>query len=122
MKGLWSSLVGSELRGFVARVRIPAIPLDSHAHAEQSSAVPSHLCATGIPAIPFQKNNMKYKKALKSSLWGIAGFIVSISIINKDKSSLFGYPLFVLSFLMFILSMWQLFETNQKHKWHFRIF
>jgi len=56
----------------------------------------------------------KYKTALKSFLWGAAGFFVSTAVIAKNKSSIFGYPLYVLSLLMFILAIWQFYKDNFK--------
>ncbi|HLF53776.1 MAG TPA: hypothetical protein VI544_01215 [Candidatus Nanoarchaeia archaeon] len=57
---------------------------------------------------------MKYKKPIKTFLWGIAGFIVSLSIISKNEFSIFGYPLFFLSFLMFVLGILQAFKEKSK--------
>jgi len=59
-----------------------------------------------------------YKRALKSFLWGAAGFFVSTAVVAKDKSSMFGYPLYVLSLLMFILAIWQFYKDNKKKRQH----
>jgi len=57
-----------------------------------------------------------YKRALKSCLWGVAGFIISITVLAKSKSSIFGYPLYVLSLLMFVLAIWQFYKDNKFKK------
>jgi hypothetical protein len=55
-----------------------------------------------------------YLRALKSFLWGIAGLIISLPIIASKGFFLFGYPLFVLSLLMFALSSWQFYKDNKR--------
>jgi len=55
----------------------------------------------------------EYKRALKTCLWGITGLVISISILAKDKTSLFGYPLYILSLLMFVLAIWQFYKDNK---------
>jgi len=57
-----------------------------------------------------------YKRAIKSALWGAAGLFISITILAKSKSSIFGYPLYVLSLLMFILAFWQFYKDNNQFK------
>ncbi len=55
----------------------------------------------------------KHKQSVKSAGWGIAGLIISISIIQTRRISLFGYPLLILSALMFLLAAKQFIEENQ---------
>jgi hypothetical protein len=58
---------------------------------------------------------MKYKRTIKSLLWGIAGAVVSFSFIAIPQLKLaFGYPLLALSCLMFILSAYQFYQDNKK--------
>jgi len=61
-----------------------------------------------------KRNKMKYKASTKSFLLGIAGFIISIPTIAAKGFFLFGYPLFVLSILMFVLGIWQLIIDNKR--------
>lgn len=55
-----------------------------------------------------------YQRAMKSFLWGLAGFIISLPIIASNGFFLFGYPLFILSLLMFVLSAFQFYQDNKK--------
>jgi hypothetical protein len=55
-----------------------------------------------------------YLRALKSFLWGLVGLFVSLPIIASKEFFLFGYPLFVLSLLMFALASWQFYNDNKK--------
>ena len=57
---------------------------------------------------------LNYSRALKSFLWGLAGLIISLPIIASNGFFLFGYPLFVLSLLMFLLSAWQFYKDNRR--------
>jgi hypothetical protein len=53
-------------------------------------------------------------RAIKSALWGLAGMIISLPIIANKSFPLFGYPLFVLSILMFALASWQFYQDNRR--------
>lgn len=60
---------------------------------------------------------MKYWRALKTALWGIAGLIISLSFLALDNpilQGIFGYGLFALSLLMFILAAFQFYKDNKK--------
>jgi hypothetical protein len=58
---------------------------------------------------------MKYGKALKTALWGVAGLIVAFSFFKIPTFRyIFGYPLYVLSLLMFVLACWQFYRENRK--------
>ncbi len=60
---------------------------------------------------------MRYKKALKTALWGLAGFIISLPAMSASLPVIkwtFGYILFTLSVLMFILACSQLYKDNAK--------
>ncbi len=54
----------------------------------------------------------KHNQSIKSLGWGIAGLIVSISLIQTRRFSLFGYPLLILSILMFLLTVKQFLKGN----------
>jgi hypothetical protein len=58
----------------------------------------------------------KYSEPIKSALWGIAGLIVSLTIISTGRISVVGYPLFLVSILMFVLAGWQLVKAQRKQK------
>jgi FtsH-binding integral membrane protein len=58
---------------------------------------------------------MKYGKALKTALWGIAGLVVAFSFFKIPTFNyIFGYPLYALSLLMFVLACWQFYKENRK--------
>ncbi|MCU0642567.1 MAG: hypothetical protein MUF61_03270 [archaeon] len=58
---------------------------------------------------------MKYTKPLKTALWGIAGLVVALSFIKMPTFQyILGYPLYVLSLLMFVLACWQFYNENRK--------
>jgi len=44
----------------------------------------------------------------------LAGLIISVPIISAKGFFLFGYPLFILSLLMFLLSASQFYQDNKK--------
>jgi hypothetical protein len=46
----------------------------------------------------------KYPQTIKTIGWSLAGFIVSYPLLKIERFSLFGYPLFVSSILMLLLS------------------
>jgi len=54
----------------------------------------------------------KHKQSIKSAGWGIAGLIISISIIQTRRISLFGYPLLIVSILMFLVAAKQFLREN----------
>ncbi|MDP3881411.1 MAG: hypothetical protein Q8Q31_00850 [Nanoarchaeota archaeon] len=63
----------------------------------------------------------EYQRSIKALGWTIAGLIVSLSIINAGRFSVFGYPLLVLSILMALLTIKIFLEekrqlSNQKKK------
>jgi hypothetical protein len=58
---------------------------------------------------------MIWRRAIKSSLWGLAGLIISLPMIAKKGFFLFGYPLFILSLLMFLLASWQFYRDNKRN-------
>lgn len=60
---------------------------------------------------------LRYKQTIKTVVWGIVGLTISLSIIKVNQYSLFAWPLFILSALMFALAArYYLIEKNQKNK------
>ncbi len=51
------------------------------------------------------KKGFRYKGTLSAAGWGAAGLLVSLSIIQTGRISIFGYPLLLLSLLMFPLAI-----------------
>jgi hypothetical protein len=53
------------------------------------------------------------KDYIRSILCGSAGLIVSLAIISEGRVSIIGYPLFILSILMFIMAFSQYLKRSK---------